>query len=258
MQRGLQHPELFDFVVKPFLVLKLHTEVYNLSFLKPTLLSLSSSPGSGERPRHGTRAVAVQRAGAADARGMRQQAARPWCVCWGVCVVWFGIGVVTRLIKPAAVVLPAAFSPGDGAGGGGFGSAGAGAGGVGGWVQGLCPRTGPGPSFTGAAGAGRHWRLLRPPLPRPIPGPANGARVCSLYFQSAMSISTAPTRPVYPDVRPRPRSFMSPIKSRAIYGVINGRLRVARGGGTGGVVGGAAPGSARVMGAITGAPGVFA
>ena len=62
------------------------------------------------------RAVAVQRAGAAGARGMRQQAARPWCVCWGVCVVWVGIGVVTRLIKPAAVVLPAAFSPGDGAG----------------------------------------------------------------------------------------------------------------------------------------------
>ena len=50
---------------------------------------------------------------------------------------------------------------------------------------------------------------------------------------------------------------MSPIKSRAIYGVINGRLRVARGGGVGGVVGGAAPGSARVMGAITGAPGVL-
>ena len=50
---------------------------------------------------------------------------------------------------------------------------------------------------------------------------------------------------------------MSPIKSRAIYGVINGRLRVARVGGAGGVVGGAAPGSARVMGAITGAPGVL-
>ena len=127
---------------------------------------------------------------------------------YGRVVGLVGVYVVTRLIKPAAVVLPAAISPGDGAGGGGFGSAGAGAGGVGGWVQGLCPRTGPGPSFTGAAGAGRHWRLLRPPLPRPIPGPANGARVCSLYFQSAMSISTAPTRPVYPDVRPRPRSFM--------------------------------------------------
>ena len=67
-----------------------------------------------------------------------------------------GVCVVTRLIKPAAVVLPAAISPGDGAGGGGFGSAGAGAGGVGGWAQGLCLRTGPGPSFTGAAGAGGH------------------------------------------------------------------------------------------------------
>ena len=50
---------------------------------------------------------------------------------------------------------------------------------------------------------------------------------------------------------------MSAIKSLAIYGVINGRLRVARGGGAGGVVGGAAPGSARVMGAFTGAPGVL-
>ena len=99
-------------------------------------------------------AQAVQRAGAADARCERQQAARPWCVCWGVCVVWVGFCVVTRLIKPAAVVLPAAISPGDGAGGGGFGSAGAGAGGVGGWAQGLCLRTGPGPSFTDAAGVG--------------------------------------------------------------------------------------------------------
>ena len=201
------HSELFDFVAKPFLVLKLHTEVYNLSFLKPTLLSLSSSPGSGERPRHGTRAAAVQRAGAADARCERQQAARPWCVCWGVCVVWVGICVVTRLIKPAAVVLPAAISPGDGAGGGGFGLAGAGAGGVGGWVQGLCPQTGPGPSFTGAAGAGRHWRLLRPPLPRPIPGPANGARVCSRYSNCLLYfyIRTALTRLAYPHARPRPR-----------------------------------------------------
>ena len=50
---------------------------------------------------------------------------------------------------------------------------------------------------------------------------------------------------------------MSAIKSLAIYGFINGRPRVARGGGVGGVVGGAAPGSARVMGAITGAPGVL-
>ena len=163
-------------------------------------------------------------------------------------MVWFGVCVVTWLIKPAAVVLPAAISPGDGVGGGGFGLAGAGAGGVGGWVQGLCPQTGPGPSFTGAAGAGRHWRLLRPPLPRPIPGPANGARVCSLYLQSAISTSTAPNRLTYPYVCPRPRSFMSAIKSLAIYGVINGRPRVARGGGVGGVVGGAAPGAARVMG----------
>ena len=51
--------------------------------------------------------------------------------------------------------------------------------------------------------------------------------------------------------------IMSTIKSLAIYGVINGRPRVARGGGVGGVVGGAAPGSARVMGAVTGAPGVL-
>ena len=48
---------------------------------------------------------------------------------------------------------------------------------------------------------------------------------------------------------------MSTIKSPAIYGVINGRPRVARGGGVGGVVGGAAPGAARVMGALTGALG---
>ena len=82
------HSELSDFVAKLFLVLKLHTEVYNLTFSKPTLLSLSSSPGSGERPRHGTRAGAVQRAGAADARGERQQAARPWGVCWCVWLVW--------------------------------------------------------------------------------------------------------------------------------------------------------------------------
>ena len=129
-----------------------------LRFFKPTLLSLSLlSLGRGERPRRWTRAVVVQRAGAADARCERQQAARPWCVCWCVWLVWLlCVCVVTRLIKPAAVVLPAAISPGDGAGGGGFGSAGAGAGGVGGWAQGLCLRTGPGPSFTGAAGAGGH------------------------------------------------------------------------------------------------------
>ena len=152
LQRGL-HSELFDFVAKLSSRSHFARSLQPLQFFKPTLLSLCL--------------LVVLRAPSAWARGRRWRSARvrpargaigsysAALVCVLVCVCCVvGVCVVTRLIKPAAVVLLAAISPGDGAGGGGFGSAGAGAGGVGGWVQGLCPRTGPGLSFTGAAGAG--------------------------------------------------------------------------------------------------------
>ena len=83
------HSELFDFVAKPFLVLKLLNEVYNLSFLKPTLLSLflllvvASALGMGRAQRRCSALVRPMRSASGSKR-------RGPGVCVGVCV-WFGL-----------------------------------------------------------------------------------------------------------------------------------------------------------------------